>query len=48
MSSGAIPSSAQPGKGDKAGDQPGADIVEAEVDLEELEDMLFQELELPI
>lgn len=39
--------SAQPGKGDKAGDQPGQDTVEAEVDLEDLEDILFQDMELP-
>lgn len=31
----------------KAGDQPGQDYYEAEVDLEELETMLFAELELP-
>ncbi len=36
-----------PGKGDKAGDQPGQDLVEAEVSIEELETMLFEELELP-
>ncbi|AIQ12136.1 sporulation protein YhbH [Paenibacillus durus] len=36
-----------PGKGDKAGDQPGQDLVEAEVDLEDLEEILFQEFELP-
>lgn len=42
------PSASQkPGKGEKAGDQPGHDIVEAEVSIEELEDMLFAELELP-
>ncbi|WP_339183565.1 sporulation protein YhbH [Paenibacillus sp. FSL H8-0317] len=39
--------SQKPGKGEKAGDQPGHDIVEAEVSIEELEDMLFAELELP-
>ncbi|WP_458126108.1 sporulation protein YhbH [Paenibacillus sp. Z3-2] len=39
--------SQKPGKGEKAGDQPGYDIVEAEVSIEELEDMLFAELELP-
>ncbi|MEF2966869.1 sporulation protein YhbH [Paenibacillus sp. M1] len=37
----------EPGKGGKAGDQPGADVVEAEVSIEDLEDMLFDELELP-
>ncbi|GJM79879.1 sporulation protein YhbH [Paenibacillus sp.] len=35
------------GKGGKAGDQPGYDYVEAEVSIEELEDMLFDEMELP-
>lgn len=39
--------SAQPGKGEKAGDQPGQDTVEAEVNLEDLEDILFQDMELP-
>ncbi|MDT3425105.1 sporulation protein YhbH [Paenibacillus forsythiae] len=41
------PTQTGPGKGDKAGDQPGQDLVEAEVDLEDLEDILFQEFELP-
>lgn len=36
------PASKKPGKGEKAGDQPGHDIVEAEVSIEELEDMLFR------
>lgn len=35
------------GKGEGAGDQPGEDIIEAEISLAELEQMLFQELELP-
>lgn len=35
------------GKGDKAGDQPGLDYVEAEVSIEDLENLLFEELELP-
>ncbi|MFC5653837.1 sporulation protein YhbH [Paenibacillus solisilvae] len=35
------------GKGEGAGDQSGDDIVEAEISLEELETMLFEELELP-
>ncbi len=35
------------GKGEGAGDQPGEDVYEAEVDLEEVEEMLFEELELP-
>ncbi|CAM3445749.1 sporulation protein YhbH [Marinicrinis lubricantis] len=40
----------EPGKGGKgsgAGDQPGDDYYEAEVQLEELEAILFEELELP-
>lgn len=36
-----------PGKGQQAGDQPGADVVEAEISIAELENMLFDELELP-
>ncbi|MEC5423902.1 sporulation protein YhbH [Virgibacillus sp. C22-A2] len=36
-----------PGKGKQAGDQPGKDYTEAEVTLEELEEVLFKELELP-
>ncbi|MCF6094606.1 sporulation protein YhbH [Microaerobacter geothermalis] len=36
-----------PGKGSGAGDQPGADYYEAEISVEELESMLFAELELP-
>lgn len=39
--------SQKPGKGEKAGDQPGHDIMETEVSIEELEDMLFKEMELP-
>ncbi|MBU9713174.1 sporulation protein YhbH [Evansella tamaricis] len=35
------------GKGEGAGDQPGEDYYEAEVSLAELENLLFQELELP-
>ncbi|MBW7477812.1 sporulation protein YhbH [Paenibacillus oenotherae] len=35
------------GKGEGAGEQPGDDIVEAEISLAELETMLFEELELP-
>lgn len=35
------------GQGEKAGDQPGIDYYEAEVSLEEVEDVLFKELELP-
>lgn len=35
------------GKGSGAGDQPGEDYIEAEVTIEQLENMLFQELELP-
>ncbi|QCT03642.1 sporulation protein YhbH [Paenibacillus algicola] len=41
------PAQQQPGQGEKAGDKPGQDVVETEVDLEELENMLFEELELP-
>lgn len=37
----------KPGQGEKAGDQPGHDIVEAEVSMEDLENMLFEEMELP-
>jgi sporulation protein YhbH len=40
-------SSQKGGKGEGAGDQSGDDIVEAEISLEELETMLFEELELP-
>jgi sporulation protein YhbH len=36
-----------PGKGEGAGDQPGIDYVEAEVDIADLEKILFEELELP-
>lgn len=36
-----------PGKGGQAGDQAGEDYYEAEVSLAELEEILFQELELP-
>jgi len=35
------------GKGEGAGDQPGEDVVEAEISIAELENMLFEELELP-
>lgn len=35
------------GKGEGAGDQPGEDVLEAEISLAELENMLFEELELP-
>ncbi|KKO53692.1 sporulation protein YhbH [Paenibacillus sp. DMB20] len=42
------PSQKQPGQGEKAGDQPGQDVVETEVNIEELENMLFEELELPL
>lgn len=41
------PASQKPGKGEKAGDQPGHDIMETEVSMEELEDMLFEDMELP-
>lgn len=36
-----------PGKGQGAGDQAGEDYYEAEISLEQLEKMLFSELELP-
>lgn len=36
-----------PGKGQGAGDQPGVDYYEAEITVEELEEMLFSEMELP-
>lgn len=45
---GVDPASAKKGgKGEGAGDQPGDDVVEAEISLAELETMLFEELELP-
>lgn len=40
--------SQQPGKGEgTAGDKPGEDVYEAEVDMEELENVLFEDWELP-
>lgn len=36
-----------PGKGEGAGDQPGDDYYEAEISMEELQSMLFEDLELP-
>jgi uncharacterized protein len=36
-----------PGKGEGAGDKAGEDYYDAEVELEELQSMLFEELELP-
>ncbi|MEF3310138.1 sporulation protein YhbH [Paenibacillus sp. GYB004] len=44
---GVDPSAANPGKGEGAGDQPGEDYFEAEISMEELQSMLFEELELP-
>ncbi|SDT25234.1 hypothetical protein SAMN05444162_3562 [Paenibacillaceae bacterium GAS479] len=45
---GVDPSSAKgPGKGKNAGDQAGEDYVETEVTMDELEDLLFEEMELP-
>ncbi|GAA3402184.1 sporulation protein YhbH [Paenibacillus hodogayensis] len=44
---GVDPQAAAPGKGEGAGDQPGEDYFEAEVSMEELQSMLFEELELP-
>jgi len=38
----------QPGKGQGAGDQAGSDYYEAEVSVEELENILFSEMELPL
>ncbi|MCX7570634.1 sporulation protein YhbH [Tumebacillus sp. DT12] len=38
---------AGPGKGEGAGEAPGVDYYEAEVSLEEIQDMLFKDLELP-
>lgn len=38
---------ATPGQGQEAGDQPGTDYYEAEVSVEELEEILFAEMELP-
>lgn len=38
---------AQQGNGKEAGDQPGQDIYETEVSMEELEELFFKELELP-
>lgn len=35
------------GSGKKAGDKPGIDYYEAEISLEEIEELLFKELELP-
>jgi len=37
----------QPGKGEGAGDKAGEDLYEAEVDMEELENVLFEDWELP-
>src|SRR5699024_8239982 len=36
-----------PGKGENAGDEPGVDYYEAEVSIAEIEQILFDELELP-
>ncbi|MGB8956349.1 MAG: sporulation protein YhbH [Tumebacillaceae bacterium] len=36
-----------PGKGEGAGDQPGIDYFEAEVTIDEIEKLLFKDLELP-
>ncbi len=41
------PANAESGKGDDAGDQPGVDYYEAEVSVDEIQDILFQDLELP-
>lgn len=44
---GVDPNAKKGGKGEGAGDKPGDDVVEAEITLEEVESMLFAELELP-
>src|SRR5205085_7037675 len=36
-----------PGKGDKAGDQPGGEYFEAEVDIDEIARLVFEDLHLP-
>jgi uncharacterized protein len=36
-----------PGAGDRAGDQPGRDIYETEITLDELVEIMFEDLELP-
>lgn len=41
------PTDARAGQGQGAGDQPGNDYYEAEITVEELQEMLFSELELP-
>ncbi|NDI35895.1 sporulation protein YhbH [Chengkuizengella sediminis] len=41
------PSPSGAGKGEGAGNQPGEDYFEVEIDMEELETMLFSQLELP-
>jgi sporulation protein YhbH len=44
---GTDPSAQGQGKGEGAGDQPGDDYYEAEISMEELQSMLFEDLELP-
>jgi len=44
---GVDPNAQKGGKGEGAGDKPGDDVIEAEISLEELETLLFAELELP-
>jgi len=44
---GVDPKAAKKGAGEGAGDQPGEDYLETEISMDELEDMLFEELELP-
>lgn len=41
------PAKSDKGKKNRAGDQPGDDYYEAEIDLEEVENLVFQDLELP-
>jgi len=41
------PGQAGPGKGKGAGDQPGTDYFEAEITIDELAELIFEDLELP-
>jgi sporulation protein YhbH len=47
IAKGRDPKQQQPGKGEGAGEQPGVDYTEAGVALEEIQALLFEELELP-
>ena len=44
---GQVPGQAGPGKGKGAGDQPGMDYFDAEVTIDELADLMFEDLALP-